>query len=91
MGFLWYMGNCYWIRDTMLHYGEMPTGAPACMLIGFSLVLGLYFAAPWVPANRYGQGIPPPPPLRPLIAAPFFWVALELLSARFTKGCPWDL
>ena len=25
-GVLWYMGNCYWIRDTMMHYGDMPTG-----------------------------------------------------------------
>ena len=23
-GVLWYMGNCYWIRDTMMHYGDMP-------------------------------------------------------------------
>jgi apolipoprotein N-acyltransferase len=42
-GFLWYMGNCYWIRDTMSHYGDMPPLAPTLLLIGFSLVLGLYF------------------------------------------------
>src|SRR5450631_2493721 len=23
-GILWYMGNCYWVRDTMSRYGEMP-------------------------------------------------------------------
>ncbi len=42
-GVLWYMGNCYWVRDTMMRYGDMPTGAPTLLLIGFSLVLGLYF------------------------------------------------
>ena len=42
-GFLWYMGNCYWVRDTMMHYGDMPPMAPTLLLIGFSLVLGLYF------------------------------------------------
>ena len=36
-------GNCYWIRDTMMHYGDMPAAAPVLLLIGFSLVLGLYF------------------------------------------------
>src|ERR1035441_759360 len=42
-GVLWYMGNCYWIRDTMMQYGDMPPLAPTLLLIGFSLVLGLYF------------------------------------------------
>ncbi len=27
-GVLWYVGNCYWIRDTMMHYGDMPPLAP---------------------------------------------------------------
>jgi apolipoprotein N-acyltransferase len=42
-GFLWYMGNCYWIRDTMAKYGDLPAIVPVLLLIGFSLVLGLYF------------------------------------------------
>ena len=42
-GFLWYCGNCYWVRDTMLRYGDMPPMAPTLLLMGFSLVLGLYF------------------------------------------------
>src|SRR5580698_6131292 len=42
-GVLWYMGNCYWVRDTMMQYGDMPAAAPVLLLIGFSLVLGLYF------------------------------------------------
>src|ERR1017187_2840763 len=30
-GFLWYMGNCYWVRDTMAQYGEMPQiGRASC-------------------------------------------------------------
>src|SRR5579872_7165348 len=41
-GFLWYMGNCYWVRDTMSRYGDMPPFAHTLLLIGFSLVLGLY-------------------------------------------------
>jgi apolipoprotein N-acyltransferase len=43
-GVLWYMGNCYWVRDTMAHYGDMPPmGARRCCSSGYSLVLGLYF------------------------------------------------
>ena len=31
-GVLWYMGNCYWIRDTMMQYGDMPPLAPTLLL-----------------------------------------------------------
>jgi apolipoprotein N-acyltransferase len=85
-GFLWYMGNCYWVRDTMARYGDMPAIAPVLLLIAFSLVLGLYF-------GLFGLGIAV---LRrrfgltwALAAAPFLWVALELAAARITS-VPWD-
>ena len=86
-GVLWYMGNCYWVRDTMLHYGDMPTGAPTLLLIAFSLVLGLYF-------GLFGLGVmlvrrATGRPRLALIAAPFLWVALDLAAARITS-VPWD-
>ena len=86
-GVLWYMGNCYWVRDTMLHYGDMPLGAPTLLLIAFSLVLGLYF-------GLFGLGLmlvrqATGKPRAALIAAPFVWVALELASSRITS-VPWD-
>jgi apolipoprotein N-acyltransferase len=86
-GVLWYMGNCYWIRDTMLHYGEMPTAAPVLLLIGFSLVLGLYF-------GLFGLGVmlvrrATGKTSLALAAAPFLWVALDLAAARITS-VPWD-
>jgi apolipoprotein N-acyltransferase len=86
-GVLWYMGNCYWVRDTMMQYGDMPAAAPVLLLIGFSLVLGLYF-------GLFGLGIMLV--LRAtgkrnlaLVAAPFLWVALDLAAARITS-VPWD-
>lgn len=86
-GVLWYMGNCYWVRDTMLHYGDMPLGAPTLLLIAFSLVLGLYF-------GLFGLGLmlvrrATGGPRAALIAAPFVWVALELAASRITS-VPWD-
>ncbi len=86
-GVLWYMGNCYWIRDTMMHYGDMPTGAPVLLLIGFSLVLGLYF-------GLFGLGVmlvrrATGKNNLALVAAPFLWVALDLAAARITS-VPWD-
>jgi len=86
-GFLWYVGNCYWIRDTMSHYGDMPPLAPILLLIGFSLVLGLYF-------GLFGLGIvlvrrATGSARWALLFAPFLWTALELAAARITS-VPWD-
>jgi apolipoprotein N-acyltransferase len=88
MGFLWFCGNCYWIYQTMLYFGGLPPLISAGILIGYSMVLGLYFAALGFLLTFAARAF-----RRrhyALIAAPFFWVALELLSARFTK-VPWDL
>ncbi len=86
-GVLWYMGNCYWVRDTMMHYGDMPPLAPTLLLIGYSLVLGLYF-------GLFGLGVvlvrrATGSTRLALAAAPILWAALELAAARITS-VPWD-
>jgi apolipoprotein N-acyltransferase len=88
MGVLWFTGNCYWIYQTMLYYGGLPPLISAGILIAYSLVLGLYFAALGLLITAAAKAFRSP--VYALLAAPFFWVALELLSARFTK-VPWDL
>ena len=86
-GVLWYLGNCYWVRDTMLRYGDMPSLAPTLLLVGFSLVLGTYF-------GLFGLGVAlvrraTGDARLALIAAPFLWAGLELAAARITS-VPWD-
>jgi len=86
-GFLWYMGNCYWVRDTMSHYSDMPLLAPTLLLVGYSLVLGLYF-------GLFGLGLvlvrrATGSTRLALAFAPFLWAALELAAARITS-VPWD-
>jgi apolipoprotein N-acyltransferase len=86
-GVLWYLGNCYWVRDTMSRYGDMPPLAPTLLLLGFSLVLGLYF-------GLFGLGVmlvrrATGSTRLALAAAPILWAALELAAARITS-VPWD-
>jgi apolipoprotein N-acyltransferase len=88
MGFLWFTGNCYWIYQTMLYYGGLPPLISAGILIAYSLVLGLYFAALGLLVTATARAFRNPS--YALLATPFFWVALEVLSARLTK-VPWDL
>ncbi len=71
----------------MQRYGDMPPLAPTLLLIGFSLVLGLYFGlfGMAVMLVRKASGSTG----AALMAAPVLWVALELAAARITS-VPWD-
>jgi apolipoprotein N-acyltransferase len=86
-GVLWFGGNCYWVRDTMQQYGDMPLGAPTLLLVAFSLYLGLYFGffGFCVALVRRATGST----RWSLAAVPFLWVAMELAAARITSF-PWD-
>ena len=87
-GFIWYLGNCYWIFRTMHYYGGIPQIPSAGILVLFCLYLGLYHAlfgalfsiARGSSLGRNGA----------LIVSPFLWVAVELARSRVT-GFPWDL
>jgi apolipoprotein N-acyltransferase len=86
-GVLWYVGNCYWIYDTMLIHGGLPSVVSFLILLLFSLVLGLYF-------GLFGLGLALVHRATGSVSwalafAPFLWVALELAGARITS-VPWD-
>src|SRR3984885_3430705 len=86
-GFVWYMGNCYWIYQTMYLYGGLAKPIAAGILVLFCLYLGLYHAlfGTLIAAfhRRFGRQAT-------LLLAPFAWVAVELARARIT-GLPWDI
>ena len=86
-GFLWYMGNCYWIYQTMHIYGEIPRVASVGILILFSLYVALYHALfgalVGLLRKKFSVQIV-------LWTVPFLWVGVELARALIT-GFPWDL
>src|SRR5580698_6779408 len=86
-GFVWYLGNCYWIYQTMYLYGGLDRPVAAGILVLFCLYLGLYHAlfGTLIAAFRlhFGRQIA-------LVLSPFAWVAVELARAHIT-GLPWDL
>ena len=86
-GFLWYLGNCYWIYQTMYLYGGLAKPIAAGILILFCLYLGLYHAlfGTLLAAFRHRFDRQ-----AALVLVPFAWVAVELARARIT-GLPWDL
>ena len=91
-GFVWYLGNCYWIYATMHQYGGIAKPLAAGILVLFCLYLGLYhalFGALIVSFRRvhlWGKNLGVQ---GALLLSPFAWVAVELARARIT-GFPWD-
>ena len=87
-GCLWYLGNCYWIYQTMHLYGGLDKAVAAGILVLFCLYLGIYhalFGAIVSAIRRTRLGM-----RGSLFLSPFAWVAVELARARIT-GFPWDL
>jgi apolipoprotein N-acyltransferase len=91
-GVTWYLGNCYWIYQTMYLYGGIAKPAAAGILLLFCLYLGLYHAlfAAILTAVRSFRRDPERGLRATLLVTPFVWVAVELARARIT-GFPWDL
>src|SRR5258708_769269 len=87
-GILLYAGTAYWIYDTMRQYGGLSAPEPLLALFLFCCYLGLYHGLFGLLVSLLaGSGHDF---RRPLVMAPFLWVAVELARTRIT-GFPWDL
>jgi apolipoprotein N-acyltransferase len=87
-GILWYAGTCYWIYDTMRQYGGLSAPEALLALFLFCCYLGLYHGLFGLLISLLaGSGRDF---RRPLVMAPFLWVAVELARTRVT-GFPWNL
>lgn len=86
-GILWYAGTCYWIYDTMRHYGGLSAPVALLVLFLFCCYLGLYHGLFGLLVALVAR---PRDDRRALVLAPFLWVAVELARTRIT-GFPWNL
>jgi apolipoprotein N-acyltransferase len=86
-GVLWYLGNCYWIYQTMHIYGEIPKLASVGILLLFALYVALYHALFGALFGLLQKGLTR---RAVLWSAPVLWVAVELARSRIT-GFPWDM
>ena len=86
-GILWYAGTCYWIYDTMRHFGGLNSAEALLALFLFCCYLGLYHGLFGLLVSLLSG---PRDHRRALVIAPFLWVAVELARTRVT-GFPWNL
>jgi apolipoprotein N-acyltransferase len=86
-GIVWYLGTCYWIYPVMNGYGKLPVPVAALITIGYCLLMGTHHGVfgllVVMMARRSAVGN-----RRPLLLAPFFWVAIELARDHMI-GVPW--
>lgn len=91
-GIIWCAGTCYWVYHVMHAYGGLNQLTSAGILVLFCLYIGAHnglFALllAWIAKPRNAADRPI---TRTLVAAPFLWVAVELLRTKIV-GFPWDL
>jgi apolipoprotein N-acyltransferase len=87
-GILWYAATCYWIYDTMRHFGGLSMPEALLALFLFCCYLGLYHGLFGLLVSLLAGSATDL--RRPLALAPFLWVAVELARTRIT-GFPWNL
>jgi apolipoprotein N-acyltransferase len=82
-GVAWYIGMCYWIFPVMHGYGHVDSFSSILITIAFCVIMGLHHGAfgflVVLMARRSSFGN-----RRPLLLAPFFWVAIEFFRERAT-------
>ena len=87
-GIAWYVGTCYWIYPVMHGYGHLHPILAALIMLGFCLIMalhhGLFGLLVVLMVRRSSAGN-----RRPLLAAPVFWVAIELLRDHLAS-VPWN-
>ena len=87
-GIVWYIGTCYWIYPVMYGYGHLNPILAVLIMLGFCLIMalhhGLFGFLVVLMVRRSSAGN-----RRPLLAAPFFWVAIEFLRDHLAS-VPWN-
>jgi apolipoprotein N-acyltransferase len=86
-------GTGFWVFHSMHVYGDLDAATSFGILVLFCLWVGLHtaiFGLGLALIAAGGRGTKTPSIQRALIAAPFLWVAVELLRAK-VLGFPWDV
>jgi apolipoprotein N-acyltransferase len=82
-GVVWYIGMCYWIFPVMHTYGQVDVFSATLITLAFCLIMAMHHGAFGflivLIARRSSFGN-----RRPLLLAPFFWVAIEFFRERAT-------
>ncbi len=82
-----FAGTMAWVVTAMHHYGKMPLVWSYLALALLAAYLGLYLAVYTAAIAWLRRTLPS----SAFVAAPFLWVALELIRTYLFSGLPWAL
>ncbi len=86
-GLIYFTGSCFWITNTMVHYGHLPFGVSIFLLFLLTFYMALYpaiFSAVFFIFKKR-KGI-----FWALIFSPFLWSFLEFCRSFLFTGFPWN-
>jgi apolipoprotein N-acyltransferase len=86
-GLVAFVGTMFWVVTAMHLYGKMPLIIAYGVMLLLAAYLGLYVALYSALLTWVRRGLPHVG----LLAAPFIWVALELVRTYAFSGLPWAL
>lgn len=85
-GFLYFLGNVYWIYHSLYYYGSVPLLLSYIIVGILALYLALYPTLFSLVYKNLSNNI-----LFTSFYAPFIWVSLEVLRTYLFTGFPWAL
>lgn len=85
-GFLYFLGNVYWIYHSLYYYGSVPLILSYVIVGLLALYLALYPAFFALIYKNLSKTLLPT-----AFYAPFIWVSLEVLRTYLFTGFPWAL
>lgn len=85
-GFIYFLGNTYWIYHSLYFYGSVPLLMSYLVVILLAIYLALYpLTFSVIYKNLLKNNLPTS------LYAPFLWVSLEVLRNYLLTGFPWAL
>lgn len=85
-GFLYFLGNVYWIYHSLYYYGNLPLSLSYIIVCLLAFYLALYPAVfSLIYKNLLKNNLPTS------FYAPFIWVSLEVLRTYILTGFPWAI
>jgi apolipoprotein N-acyltransferase len=84
-GFIYFLGNTYWVVNSIYYYGHLPFYLSILILLGMVLILSLYIGLFGFLYHLFSKRISLPSS----ILAPVLWTTIELARTYLLSGFPW--
>jgi apolipoprotein N-acyltransferase len=86
-GLVYFTGSCFWIINTMTHYGGLPFWISVLLLLVLTLYMALYVA---IFSAFFSFCLKKAGVFQALLLSPFLWSFMEYVRTFLLSGFPWN-